>query len=88
MKHFNLIIDINYAGIIGSSGKGKSTIFQLIMRFYDPEKGAVLLDGNDIRELDLEWLRSKISYVRQEPVLFATSIKKNLLMAKFDASDE
>lgn len=60
---------------MGESGCGKSTVLQLIMRFYDPSSGRVLLDGNDVREIDLVWLRSKIGYVGQEPVLFATSIR-------------
>lgn len=64
-----------HSGIIGKSGSGKSTIFQLIMRFYDPDDGAIYLDGVDLRDLDLDWLRSQIGYVTQEPVLFASSIR-------------
>lgn len=52
----------------------------MIMRFYDPNEGRVLLDGNDIKNLDLVWLRNKIGYVGQEPVLFATSIRENLML--------
>ena len=55
------------------------------MRFYD--EGVVYLDGEDLRDFDLKWLRGQIGYVRQEPVLFAASIKENLLMAKPDASE-
>lgn len=51
--------------LVGDSACGKSTILQLLMRFYDPDKGAVLLDGVDIRDIDLNWLRSKIGYVGQ-----------------------
>jgi ATP-binding cassette subfamily B (MDR/TAP) protein 1 len=51
--------------LVGDSGCGKSTILQLLMRFYDPDQGSVLLDGVDIREIDLYWLRSKIGYVGQ-----------------------
>jgi len=57
------------------------------MRFYDPDQGAIFLDGADLRDLDLEWLRSQIGLVTQEPVLFASSIKKNLLLGKPEASD-
>lgn len=71
--------DINQSGLVGESGCGKSTVLQLIMRFYDPDEGRVLLDGCDLRILDLVWLRQQIGYVGQEPVLFATSIKENLL---------
>jgi ATP-binding cassette, subfamily B (MDR/TAP), member 1 len=88
LQKLNLKIDCGHSAIIGQSGCGKSTTFQLLMRFYDPDEGSILLDGVDIRELDLDWLRSQIGYVGQEPVLFATSIKENLMMSKIDASDE
>ena len=75
LRHLDMKIDCQHATIIGPSGGGKSTIFQLIMRFYDPDQGVVKLDGNDLRDLDLDWLRSQIGYVTQEPTLFGTSIK-------------
>jgi len=56
------------------------------MRFYDPDEGSIFLDGIDLRELDLYWLRSKIGYVGQEPVLFSGSIKDNLLMGNSNAT--
>ncbi len=65
LKNFNMKIDCKHLGIIGKSGCGKSTIFQLIMRFYDPDEGTIYLDGNDLRDLDLDWLRSQIGYVGQ-----------------------
>lgn len=58
-------IDCRHSALVGASGCGKSTIFQLIMRFYDPDEGAVYLDGVDLRDLNLEWLRSKIGYITQ-----------------------
>lgn len=58
------------------------------MRFYDPDEGAIYLDGTNLRDLDLEWLRSQIGYVTQEPILFATTIKENMLMAKSNATEE
>ena len=61
---------------------------QLIMRFYDPDEGVVTLDGHDLKTLDLVWLRSQIGYVGQEPVLFATSIRENLLFGNDQATDE
>lgn len=57
------------------------------MRYYDPDEGNVYLDGVNLKDLSLEWLRSQIGYVGQEPVLFATSIKENLLLAKSDATE-
>ena len=73
---------------MGESGSGKSTILQLVMRYYDPDEGRITLDGYDIRDLDLGWLRENIGYVGQEPVLFAASIKENLLFGKENATDE
>ena len=73
--------------LVGESGCGKSTIMQLLMRFYDPSSGEVYLDGINIRDLSLKWLRDNIGYVGQEPVLFATTIKENLKLGKTDATD-
>lgn len=74
--------------LCGPSGCGKSTIFQLIQRFYDPADGNVLLDGHDIRTLNLKWLRSNIGIVSQEPILFYGTIEDNIRYGKLDASDE
>lgn len=72
--------------IVGSSGSGKSTIISLIERFYDPTAGEVLVDGHNIKTLQLSWLRGKIGLVNQEPALFATSIRENILYGKEGAS--
>lgn len=56
------------------------------MRFYDPDEGTVYLDDINLRHINLEWLRSQIGYVGQEPVLFATSIKQNMLLGKENAT--
>jgi ATP-binding cassette subfamily B (MDR/TAP) protein 1 len=64
--------------LVGASGSGKSTIISLVERFYDPLAGSVRLDGLDIRDLNLKWLRSQIGLVSQEPVLFSTTIRKNV----------
>ncbi|XP_004677183.1 PREDICTED: ATP-binding cassette sub-family B member 5 [Condylura cristata] len=63
---------------VGSSGCGKSTSIQLLQRFYDPVKGQVLFDGVDAKELNIQWLRSQIAIVSQEPVLFNCSIAENI----------
>uniref|UniRef100_A0AAQ4R5M3 Bile salt export pump n=1 Tax=Gasterosteus aculeatus aculeatus TaxID=481459 RepID=A0AAQ4R5M3_GASAC len=63
---------------VGPSGAGKSTAIQLFQRFYDPKEGMVTLDGHDIRGLNIQWLRSLIGIVEQEPVLFATTIAENI----------
>lgn len=64
--------------LVGSSGCGKSTVVQLIQRFYDPLAGSVTVDGVDIRQLNIKWLRQRIGVVSQEPVLFATTIAENI----------
>ncbi|EJU03193.1 multidrug resistance protein 1 [Dacryopinax primogenitus] len=66
------------AALVGASGSGKSTIVALVERFYDPLQGSVQLDGHDLRELNVSWLRSQIGLVSQEPTLFATSVRHNV----------
>ncbi|XP_074515463.1 bile salt export pump isoform X1 [Sebastes fasciatus] len=63
---------------VGPSGSGKSTTIQLFQRFYDPKEGMVTLDGHDVRTLNIQWLRSLIGIVEQEPMLFATTIAENI----------
>jgi ATP-binding cassette subfamily B protein len=74
--------------IVGPSGAGKSTIISLIPRLYDVTSGSILLDGVDIRKLDLSFLRSHIGIVTQDTYLFNGSIRENLLYAKADAKEE
>ncbi|OSD02414.1 multidrug resistance protein 1 [Trametes coccinea BRFM310] len=64
--------------LVGASGSGKSTIISLVERFYDPIRGVVKLDGVDLKDLNVKWLRSQIGLVSQEPTLFATTIKGNV----------
>lgn len=74
--------------IVGPSGSGKSTLSQLLLRFYDPLDGAVLVNGYDIKDLNLNYYRSQLGYVQQEPLLFSGTIKENVLFGKSDATDE
>ncbi|XP_051225560.1 ABC transporter B family member 3-like [Lolium perenne] len=74
--------------IVGESGSGKSTVISLVERFYDPQAGEVLIDGMNIKNLSLDWIRGKIGLVSQEPVLFMTSIKENIIYGKEDATLE
>jgi len=74
--------------IVGPSGSGKSTIIQLIERFYNPKSGNIQIDGKDISKLDLKSYRDYMGYVGQEPILFNTTIRENMLFAKRDATDE
>jgi ATP-binding cassette subfamily B protein len=74
--------------LVGPSGAGKTTIFNLILRFYDPQRGQVLIDGVPVRQADLSDLRHRMSYVPQDPVVFATTIAENIRYGAPDASDE
>ncbi|RWR80846.1 ABC transporter [Cinnamomum micranthum f. kanehirae] len=76
------------AALVGESGSGKSTVISLIERFYDPRAGEVLIDGINIKEFQLKWIRGKIGLVSQEPVLFASSIRENIAYGKEGASLE
>lgn len=66
------------AALVGASGSGKSTVINLVERFYDPIAGGVFLDGVDLKDINVKWLRSQIGLVSQEPTLFATSVKENV----------
>ncbi|KAI9484720.1 P-loop containing nucleoside triphosphate hydrolase protein [Zychaea mexicana] len=76
--------------LVGASGSGKSTVVQMLQRFYDPLSGSILLDGKDIKEYNVSWLRRQIGVVSQEPVLFNMTIRQNLLMGttRDDVTDE
>ena len=74
--------------LVGPSGVGKSTLAILLMRFYDPQHGQILIDGVDIRDCTIESLRNNVSVVWQEPFLVNDTIKANMLMVKPDATDE
>ncbi|KAI7900844.1 putative ABC transporter protein [Cokeromyces recurvatus] len=81
LKNLNLKIKPGMTvAFVGPSGSGKSTSVQLLQRFYDPSKGSVILDGHDLKDYNVAWLRSQIGVVSQEPVLFNMTIKQNLLM--------
>ena len=74
--------------LCGPSGSGKSTVIALLERFYDPQGGAITLDGVDIRTLNLRWLRSQLGLVGQEPVLFEGTVGENIAYGKEGASEE
>jgi len=74
--------------IVGESGVGKTTIVNLLCRFYDPDDGSILVDGHDVRNIRLASLRKHIGIVSQETILFNTTIRENLLYGKRDASEE
>ncbi|XP_053289020.1 ATP-binding cassette, sub-family B (MDR/TAP), member 4 [Pleuronectes platessa] len=74
--------------LVGSSGCGKSTTVQLLQRFYDPQDGAVFVDGHDIRSLNVRYLREMIGVVSQEPILFATTITENIRYGRLDVTQQ
>jgi len=73
---------------VGQSGSGKSSLVNLVERFYDPQEGRVLLDGKELKALNLQWLREQFAIVAQEPALFDTTIMENIRNGRLDASDE
>src|SRR5262249_30805577 len=73
--------------LVGESGAGKSTVLNLLMRFYDPTPGAVRFDGEDLRDATQESLRAQIGVVFQESFLFDTTVRENIRMGRPDASD-
>eukprot|EP00457_Paulinella_chromatophora_P000433 gb/GEZN01000433.1/.p1 GENE.gb/GEZN01000433.1/~~gb/GEZN01000433.1/.p1 ORF type:complete len:1384 (+),score=244.98 gb/GEZN01000433.1/:399-4154(+) len=86
---YNLRIPAGHTvALVGASGSGKSTAIQLLERFYDPDAGRVTLDGVDLRELNVNWLRSHIGLVGQEPVLFSGTIAENIANGKPGATRE
>lgn len=89
VKHINLKIEAGktYA-LVGSSGAGKSTLLSLLLRFYDPTEGSILVDGIDLREMTQQSLREHIGIVTQDTFLFHESILKNIRYGRLDASDE
>lgn len=74
--------------LVGPSGAGKTTVFQLLQRFYDPQAGEILLDGVNIKQADIQQLRARIALVPQDPVIFAGSVRDNVRYARPDANDE
>jgi ATP-binding cassette, subfamily B, bacterial len=74
--------------LVGPSGAGKSTVFQLLLRFYDPQTGRVAIDGRDLRAMDLTELRSKMALVSQDPVIFSDSLCENVRYGRLDATKD
>lgn len=89
LEHFNLKIPFgSNIAIVGETGAGKSTLVNLVCRFFEPTSGQVLIDGRDARERSQLWLHSSIGYVLQSPHLFSGTIRENLLYGNPDATDE
>jgi ATP-binding cassette, subfamily B, bacterial len=89
LDHFNLRVPVGTnVAIVGETGAGKSTLVNLVCRFFEPTSGTVLIDGRDARERSQLWLHSSIGYVLQTPHLFSGTVRDNLRYGKPDASDE
>lgn len=89
LEHFSLRVPCGTrVAIVGETGAGKSTLVNLVCRFYEPTDGRVLIDGRDARERSQLWLHSNIGYVLQSPHLFSGSVRENLRYGKPDATDE
>ena len=89
LEHFSLKIPFGtHLAIVGETGAGKSTLVNLVCRFYEPTEGTLLIDGRDARERSQLWLHSAIGYVLQTPHLFSGTVRENLLMGKSDATEE
>jgi len=89
LKNVSFVIEPGTSlALVGPSGAGKSTIADLVLRFYDPSDGAILLDGVDLRRLDVDWLRSQFGVVPQQTFLFAGTIEENVRLAAPDVCDQ
>ncbi len=89
LENFSLKVPFGtHLAIVGETGAGKSTLVNLVCRFYEPTTGKLLIDGRDARERSQLWLHSSIGYVLQTPHLFSGTVRENLLMGKPDATDE
>lgn len=89
LNNFNLKIKSgSKVALVGYTGSGKTTLINLLARFYEPQEGSVLIDDIDYRERSLDWLHSQIGYVLQSPHLFSQSVKDNIKYGKLDATDE
>lgn len=89
LENFSLKIPFGtHLAIVGETGAGKSTLVNLVCRFYEPTKGQLLIDGRDARERSQLWLHSAIGYVLQTPHLFSGTVRENLLMGNPDATEE
>ena len=89
LENFSLDVPFGtHLAIVGETGAGKSTLVNLVCRFYEPTKGRVLIDGRDARERSQLWLHSAIGYVLQTPHLFSGTVRENLLMGNPDATEQ
>lgn len=88
LSNFSLKVDGGQTvAVVGVSGSGKSAVISLIERFYDPVAGQIMLDGRDLKQFNVRWLRSHMGLVQQEPIIFSTTIRENILYARHNATE-
>ena len=89
LENFNLTVKAGtYAAIVGETGAGKSTLVNLVCRFFEPTSGEILIDGRDYRQRSQHWLHSAFGYVLQSPHLFSGTIRENIRYGRLEATDE
>jgi len=89
LSHFNLDVKAGETiALVGETGSGKSTIVNLLCRFYEPNEGAITIDGIPLKERSVGWLHSNLGYVLQAPHLFSGSVRENIRYGRLDATDE
>ncbi|MFC4353363.1 ABC transporter transmembrane domain-containing protein [Fodinicurvata halophila] len=89
LNAFTLAVDSGErVALVGPSGAGKTTVFQLLLRFYDPDQGRILMDGVDLGQADPEAVRQRIGFVSQDPVIFSENAWENIRYGRPDASDQ
>jgi len=89
LEHFDLMVEPGQSiAIVGETGSGKSTIINLLCRFYEPTSGSILIDGTDTRDRTQHWLHSRLGYVLQTPQLFRGSVRDNIRYGLLEATDE
>ena len=82
------MIEKKFNAIVGAKGSGKSTIVQLLLKNYEQQKGTITVGGANLSFIPADWLRDRIGYVEQEPVIFAGTLRDNIKVGKADASDD
>ncbi len=89
LDQFNLMVEAGQSvALVGHTGSGKTTLINLLSRFYEPTGGVIEIDGRDYKDRSLQWLHQQLGYVLQSPQLFSTTIKENIRYGKLDATDE
>jgi ATP-binding cassette subfamily B protein len=89
LENFNLSVKAGMSvALVGHTGSGKTTLVNLLSRFYEPKKGSILIDGVDYRERSIHWLHARLGYVLQTPHLFSTTVMENIRYGRLNATDE